>query len=229
VNAPWFTSGWTLIELIAPPQVEFYQKDWKLIGTKKDMHGILSAITGIPGELLTGARNLDDYKVFDRMAWARHRMTTGHEDQAYSLMGLFDVKMDLDYGEGSRALSRLREEIQRVHGPSSLDQPAAPLRLLNVDAADLKVESHPEPGCRVPDYAILSHTWAGDELTFQDVELGDAKHRKGYQKIKDCCELAKKHGYKYLWADTCCIDRTSSAELQEAICSMYRWYKNAKM
>lgn len=229
-NSHWFTSGWTLVELIAPKRVIFYQKHWKRFGTKMDMHGIIANITGIPSELLTRRKSLEDYTVFERMAWARHRMTSGIEDQAYSLMGLFGVKMKLDYTEGEQALVRLREKIQKVHGSSSLDQPAAPLRLLRVAADTLEVEDHPRPGQRVPDYAILSHTWAGTELNFQAVQSGkDLEKHPGYKKVKGACEKAKSHGFEYIWVDTCCIDRTSSAELQEAICSMYRWYRNAKV
>ena len=228
-NSHWFTSGWTLIELIAPQNVRFFQKDWKEFGTKQSMHGIIASITGIPAELLTGAKELDDYTVFERMAWARHRMISSLEDQAYALMGLFGVKMDPEYAEGEQGLLRLREEIQKVHGSSSLDQPAAPLKLLNVFSETLEVEDHPRPCGRVPDYAILSHTWAEGELTYQMVKSGEnLEHMASYKKVKGCCELAKKHDFRYLWVDTCCIDRTSSAELQEAICSMYRWYKNAK-
>jgi hypothetical protein len=31
-------------------------------------------------------------------------------------------------------------------------------------------------------------------------------------------------GHKYVWIDTCCIDKRSSAELSEAINSMWKWY-----
>jgi hypothetical protein len=31
-----------------------------------------------------------------------------------------------------------------------------------------------------------------------------------------------------VWIDTCCIDKRSSAELSEAIDSMYRWYEAVK-
>lgn len=219
-----------MIELIAPRCVNFFQKDWKTIGTKESLRGIISRITGIPQEILIGSKERKDYNIFERMAWARHRMTSGLEEQAYSLMGLFEVNMSLDYTEGSNAFPRLREEIKRIHGSSSLDQPAAPLRLLRVDTDTLEVESHPRPGNRIPDYAILSHTWDGAELNFQDVESGNYdKDSKSYKKIDGCRQLANKHGFRYIWVDTCCINRTSSSELQEAICSMYRWYKNAKM
>lgn len=238
LSSHWFTSGWTLIELIAPPRVEFFQKDWTKFGTKKSMRGIISKITGIPQEVLIGAKNRSEYTIFERMAWARHRMTTGLEDQAYCLLGLFEVNMvDLDYTEGSNAFLRLREEIKRVHGTSSLDQPAAPLRLLHIKT--LTVESHPRSGGRIPDYAILSHTWDGEEITFQDISAGGNlverkrflmdRKRLSYDKIVGCCELAEKNGFEYVWVDTCCIDRTSSSELQEAICSMWRWYKNARV
>ncbi|TID23102.1 HET-domain-containing protein [Venturia nashicola] len=237
LSSHWFTSGWTLIELIAPPRVEFYQADWTKFGTKKSMRGIVSKITGIPQEVLTGLKDRSQYPIWERMGWARHRMTSGLEDQAYCLMGLFEVTMKLDYTEGSNAFLRLREEIKRVHGASCLDQPAAPLRLLRIDS--LTVESHPRSGGRIPDYAILSHTWDDDEITFQDIQSGVSfaerkkflmgRKRLSYDKIIGCCELAERNGFEYVWIDTCCIDRTSSSELQEAICSMWRWYKNAKV
>jgi hypothetical protein len=242
LSSHWFTSGWTLIELIAPPCLHFYQANWTKFGTKKDMRGIISKITGIPQEMLKDPKKLKDYIIWERMSWARHRMTSGLEDQAYCLMGLFEVKMKLDYKEasdteGSDAFLRLREAIKEKHGPASLDQPAAPLRLLHIET--LSVESHPVSGNPIPDYAILSHTWDGEEITFQDMQCGinlgerrellKGRKKRSFDKIIGCCELAAKHGYEYVWIDTCCIDRTSSSELQEAICSMWRWYKNAKM
>jgi len=55
----------------------------------------------------------------------------------------------------------------------------------------------------------------------------EIRNRGGYQKILKSCKQAKKDGYEWLWADTCCIDKRSSAELSEAINSMYRWYENS--
>ncbi|KAL7934994.1 ankyrin repeat-containing domain protein [Trichoderma chlorosporum] len=79
----------------------------------------------------------------------------------------------------------------------------------------------------VPPYAILSHTWAEEEVSFQDMTLGRFANKKGYDKIRGCCSLARANGYNYAWIDTCCIDKTSSAELSEAINSMYQWYAEA--
>jgi hypothetical protein len=80
---------------------------------------------------------------------------------------------------------------------------------------------------RLPPYAILSHTWGEGEVSFQDLEDGGAPEKPGYQKILRCCEEAARDGFSYTWADTCCIDKTSSSELSEAINSMYRWYQGA--
>jgi hypothetical protein len=80
-----------------------------------------------------------------------------------------------------------------------------------------------------PPYAILSHTWGDDEVLFDDLRNGTAESKRGYAKIIKCCNLALEHGFEYVWVDTCCIDKSSSSELQEAICSMYAWYKKAKI
>jgi len=79
----------------------------------------------------------------------------------------------------------------------------------------------------VPSYAILSHRWENEEVTFQDMQSASAPRKAGYAKIMQCCRQAVKDGYDFAWIDTCCIDKSSSAELSEAINSMYQWYKNA--
>jgi hypothetical protein len=81
----------------------------------------------------------------------------------------------------------------------------------------------------IPPYAILSHTWEADseELTFQEMMSGTGKNKIGYKKIQFCGDRAQKDGLEYFWVDSCSIDKTSSAELQEAINSMFRWYQNA--
>jgi hypothetical protein len=91
----------------------------------------------------------------------------------------------------------------------------------------------------VPEYAILSHTWGLNEVTFQDLQglveawISSPEHslrvtnKKGFSKLKEAARLASEDGYNYIWIDTCCIDKSSSAELSEAINSMYRWYEEA--
>ena len=81
----------------------------------------------------------------------------------------------------------------------------------------------------VPAYAILSHTWGldGEEVTFRDLSDQTGTRKKGYAKIEFCQRQAAKDGLRYFWIDTCCIDKSSSAELTEAINSMFRWYRQA--
>ncbi|GKU08907.1 unnamed protein product [Fusarium langsethiae] len=68
-----------------------------------------------------------------------------------------------------------------------------------------------------------------EEVTFKDMEGPYIPNKKGYAKIRNCCSVARNAGFKYVWVDTCCIDKTSSAELSEAINSMYRWYQQAEV
>lgn len=55
----------------------------------------------------------------------------------------------------------------------------------------------------------------------------DVRRKEGFMKLKGVCDQAFQDGLNYIWVDTCCIDKTSSAELSEAINSMYAWYKNS--
>jgi hypothetical protein len=139
------------------------------------------------------------------------------------------------------------------------------MRLINVDTLEMKeFFDH-----SMPPYAILSHTWGSDEVSFQDWQvvadfpalleasrpfsehlgvmdafttLQQAKvtaitGRAGYQKILEFCRAV--HACSpinwtserpcWAWVDTCCIDKTSSAELSEAINSMFKWYAQSDM
>lgn len=82
----------------------------------------------------------------------------------------------------------------------------------------------------VPRYVILSHTWGQEEVTFRDIQdLKKARTKKGFQKIEQCCNKAQSDGFQWVWIDTCCIDKSSSAELSEVINSMYKWYRNSEI
>jgi hypothetical protein len=97
-------------------------------------------------------------------------------------------------------------------------------RTANGDLAFASFDEEP------PEYAILSHTWGAkdQEVTFQDVKAGVGQDKIGYTKIQFIQQQATAHGLRYFWIDTCCIDRTDSVELSEAIISMFRWYKKAR-
>lgn len=83
---------------------------------------------------------------------------------------------------------------------------------------------------QTPDYAILSHTWNSFEISFSELsKLVAGPGPPMDSKVTRCCELAASKGWNYVWIDTCCIDKTSSAELSEAINSMFRWYRSANV
>jgi len=100
------------------------------------------------------------------------------------------------------------------------------MRLINLHTFQLEDFVSPE---HTPRYAILSHTWGSDEVTYQDFITGAEAvlHRRsgGWRKVHSFRKAALEHGSNlaYGWVDTCCIDKTSSAELSEAINSMMSW------
>lgn len=128
----WFTRGWTLQELVAPPHLEFYDSEWNLIDTKAALATTLEEVTSIPARLFSGAwqkvcasgmagQSLQLLSVAQRLSWAASRQTTRPEDLAYCLMGLFGVHMPLLYGEGEeKAFVRLQAEIASNTNDQSL-------------------------------------------------------------------------------------------------------------
>lgn len=102
------------------------------------------------------------------------------------------------------------------------------MRLLHTDSGHITEFLHSD----IPAYAILSHRWGDEEVTFQDMataNINSIKGRKGFDKIQKSCARAKLDGFAYIWIDTCCIDKTSSTELSESLNSMYLWYFRAEI
>ncbi|KAG8527669.1 uncharacterized protein KY384_007822 [Bacidia gigantensis] len=103
------------------------------------------------------------------------------------------------------------------------------MRLINTHSFKLE-DAENEKGELDKKYAILSHRWGAEEVTyarFQD--LAQASQMQGFRKIERFCELAARDSYDYVWVDTCCINKDSSAELSQAINSMYAWYQDSKV
>ncbi|KAL2134279.1 hypothetical protein VTI74DRAFT_536 [Chaetomium olivicolor] len=99
--------------------------------------------------------------------------------------------------------------------------------LLRTDAGEIRLTKFFVKD--IPRYAILSHTWGteDDEVNFKDLMDGVGKNKIGYDKIRFCGDQAWRDGLEFFWVDTCCIDKSNSTELQEAINSMFRWYRDA--
>lgn len=112
-TSKWFSRGWTLQELLAPETVEFFSEDRINLGDKSSLEQQIAQITGIPIAYLQG-RSLSRLAPEEVFKWVERRNTTKEEDKAYCLLGIFDVSMLLDYGEGQkRAFSRLYKEIEK--------------------------------------------------------------------------------------------------------------------
>lgn len=99
------------------------------------------------------------------------------------------------------------------------------MRLINIKTA--RLEDCP-PHKKRP-YAVLSHRWTKDEVTFDDIYASDLRPPARLSKFWGSLRQAKQDGLGYVWIDTCCIDKGSSSELSEAINSMYRWYQRAEV
>ncbi|KAG2755751.1 HET-domain-containing protein [Suillus brevipes Sb2] len=127
----WTARGWTLQELLAPFAIKFFNKDWKPMTKDENdkrkeattrILQILETATGIPHHEIYWQFTPGPVKVDERMAWAARRKTTRVEDVAYSLMGIFDVSLQIAYGEGGdRAFCRLIEAIMQAGDPSVLN------------------------------------------------------------------------------------------------------------
>ncbi|KAF5268192.1 hypothetical protein FOXYS1_914 [Fusarium oxysporum] len=100
------------------------------------------------------------------------------------------------------------------------------MRLINTKTLEL----HEFFSENVPPYAILSHAWGAEEVTFQDWQNRQlAASKQGFFKIKSACYQSLNQNLEWLWVDTNCIDKTSSAELTEAINSMFAYYQKSEV
>ncbi|KAI0205233.1 hypothetical protein F4808DRAFT_277961 [Astrocystis sublimbata] len=138
----WFTRGWTLQELLAPRCVEFFSKDGHQLGSRPQLDQLLQEVTGIAIGALRGKR-LSELSSSERMSWSRGRDTKKKEDKAYSLIGIFDVSMYINYGEGEEeAMKRLRAEIERRWGSQQTQESHLPFRQNENFVGELMPERH---------------------------------------------------------------------------------------
>ncbi|TEY71167.1 hypothetical protein BOTCAL_0100g00040 [Botryotinia calthae] len=125
----WFTRGWTLQELIAPKQVEFFSSEGEQLGSKLLLESEIHEITGIANTALQGDA-LSNFSIEERKSWAEHCNTTVEEDGAYCLIGIFDVSMVSNYGERrDQAFRWLKDEIHRIYKGVDFEEFAIGLNL----------------------------------------------------------------------------------------------------
>ncbi|KAF1971156.1 HET-domain-containing protein, partial [Bimuria novae-zelandiae CBS 107.79] len=131
----WFTRGWTLQELIAPRLVDFFSLEGERLGSKLLLETEIHEITGIAKNALRGGA-LSSFSIRERRSWADRRSTTVEEDEAYCLLGIFDVSMALIYGERKeQAFRRLEEEIHKLNKGVDFEQYTVRLSLASFPEA----------------------------------------------------------------------------------------------
>jgi len=107
------------------------------------------------------------------------------------------------------------EYSQLLSSASALDAPAQVIHIREVVSTYFR-------------YVTLSHRWGRLEPLLRDIDgklIYDLHPTDGISKLQSFCLACCRHGYSWAWSDTCCIDKESSAELQEAIGSMFSWYR----
>ncbi|KAI0753618.1 heterokaryon incompatibility protein-domain-containing protein [Fomes fomentarius] len=151
-KSKWHTRGWTLQELIAPQQVTFLSSSWTYMGRKSYNARVVEEATGVPVDVLRFQMQMKEFSIAQRMSWAARRVTTREEDEAYCLLGIFDINMPPLYGEGRKAFRRLQEEIMRQSPDTTLF--AWGPRCTWDELAHLRVED--PASCEDPDYHLFA-------------------------------------------------------------------------
>ena len=163
-KSEWFTRGWTLQELLAPIEVQFFSKERELLGDKQSLEQQIHKVTEIPILALRGSA-LSSFSTKQKFAWAKNRKTTREEDWAYSLLGIFETSMPVVYGEGRRnAIRRLEKEIDDA---SKVKQCLRDLRVTDPQADKIRIEET-KGGLLLDSYRwILEHRefrqWQNDQ------------------------------------------------------------------
>jgi hypothetical protein len=239
----WFTSSWTLQELLASRVLDFFSAEGNRIGDKKSLTQRISNITGIPIRALEGDP-LSEFSVQQIFGWAQRRQAISEEDEVYSLFGIFDIHLPLIYGEG-RESARLRLLAAVPHDRHIL--PSDPsltvnlydnrlaanrFRLLIVHpdklgspiTADLQESDLSDP----PFYSALSYVW-GQEPALHPITIDynvkvwirpNLFH--ALQRIR-----ARNTGKFRVWVDSLCINQSDDVERNEQVGRMSQIYSKA--
>lgn len=120
LTSRWWTRAWTLQELLASRHLEFYDVKWQYSGSKSSQAAAISKRTGIDEETLQAPRKMFYKSIAQRMSWAAGRRAKRIEDRAYSLLGIFEISMSMQYGEGTGAFMRLQKEILKGNNDQTL-------------------------------------------------------------------------------------------------------------
>jgi hypothetical protein len=181
----WWTRAWTLQELVAPKHVQFFDAYWQEIGTKSDRADDIASRIGIDARTLHDSRQMYLQCVAQRMSWASNRQATREEDLAYSLLGIFNINMTMQYGEGEKAFIRLQQEITRTTSDMSIFAwgfDPRPLEDVCIDQSDTVarqsslslINANRDPG-QISKYGL----YADSPIRFQYTQIEHLRYESG--------------------------------------------------
>ncbi|KAI0421142.1 heterokaryon incompatibility protein-domain-containing protein [Xylaria grammica] len=237
----WFTRGWTLQELLAPQCVEFFSVDGKKLGDRVSLEQLLYGITGIAIEALRGA-DLSSFGIEERMSWSKGRETTREEDEAYSLIGIFDVSLIANYGERRHsAMKRLLQEIRR---PVGLDRDGLVTEDGILESLNFVLKGDREED--ITPRAPKTFTWIFDSQTSQFPHWLKAERVQGREETTTNDAAATKSGLFWIKGKPGCGKSTLMKYIQgqpetksllgewagggSVLCaSYYFWYQGSKL
>lgn len=108
------------------------------------------------------------------------------------------------------------------------------MRLLNTTNLEFQSGEHTK-FCQ-EGYAVLSHRWFPHEVTLaqfgshvEELRSGSSVLSPQLDKIRGACLTARNKGIKWVWIDSCCIDKRDLVETTESINAMYRWYRDSTL
>lgn len=182
LRSRWFTRGWTLQELLAPQNVEFYSSEGNFLGDKATLWPHIEKVTKIPLDILQGTHaHLLQHDVDVRLSWAIERETTREEDAAYSLLGLFDLHIPLLYGEGrNKAFMRLHRERESLMEYQKLQNLATQKVKLKPSGGDVRPTKNAVEDLQrqAPLKRTASEAFAGSPTTaVQEIDIASPRPR----------------------------------------------------
>jgi hypothetical protein len=219
----WFTRGWTLQELLAPQQVDFYDAYGHYLGNKTTLASWINHITRIPPSALSGDQPLQTFSVQDRLSWATHRKTKREEDGAYSLLGIFGCSMPLIYGEGKKnAYYRLLQEVESSGGRE------INARYINFLPSDDPPSLEPQPGMSSSPKQNSREGKAKQSSSQPDpsTSVSSSHAPEGDKETKQMWDAERQHWIQRRWnPEIKMFYRIQYAEGMSAFCGLQtRWY-----
>jgi tetratricopeptide (TPR) repeat protein len=207
-QSKWFQRGWTLQELVAPAEVEFFSKEGEYLGNKQSLERQIHEITRIDITALRG-RSMSEFGYNERLAWVEGRETTIGEDGAYCVLGMLDIYMSLAYGEGQkRATDRLKREIHsKITSRMSIDAPWT-----------VRIERNPHFIGREPQLAQLEGMLFANDFTSRVAITGP----EGAGKTQLLIELLYRTREKYRDCSMMWISATNAEKLHEGYLEVAR-------